>query len=77
MPAALAEWLLLEVPNGLPAERAALTEPIAVGWRAVQHARLTPEDVPLRQRASRQRKVGGNYRMDVFDREAGDFGTQS
>ena len=26
----LAEWLLLEVPNGLPADRAALTEPIAV-----------------------------------------------
>src|SRR5262249_57149627 len=43
----LAERLLLEVPNGLPADRAALTEPIAVGWHAVQHARLTPEDVPL------------------------------
>jgi threonine dehydrogenase-like Zn-dependent dehydrogenase len=43
----LAEWLLLEVPNGLPADRAALTEPIAVGWHAVQHARLRPEDVPL------------------------------
>jgi threonine dehydrogenase-like Zn-dependent dehydrogenase len=43
----LAERLLLEVPNGLPAERAALTEPIAVGWHAVQNARLTKDDVPL------------------------------
>jgi threonine dehydrogenase-like Zn-dependent dehydrogenase len=43
----LAERLLLEVPNGLPAASAALTEPIAVGWHAVQKARLTPQDVPL------------------------------
>ncbi|HJU17382.1 MAG TPA: zinc-binding dehydrogenase [Stellaceae bacterium] len=43
----LAERLLLEVPNGLPAAHAALTEPIAVGWHAVQHARLTQDDVPL------------------------------
>jgi threonine dehydrogenase-like Zn-dependent dehydrogenase len=43
----LAERLLLPVPNGLPAAHAALTEPMAVGWHAVQHARLTKEDVPL------------------------------
>ena len=43
----LADKLLLEVPNGLPASSAALTEPIAVGWHAVQQARLTAEDVPL------------------------------
>src|ERR1700679_3976672 len=43
----LADRMLLAVPNGLPADRAALTEPIAVGWHAVQHARLAPEDVPL------------------------------
>jgi threonine dehydrogenase-like Zn-dependent dehydrogenase len=43
----LAERLLLEVPNGLPAAQAALTEPIAVGWHAVQNARLTRDDVPL------------------------------
>jgi threonine dehydrogenase-like Zn-dependent dehydrogenase len=43
----LAERLLLEVPNGLPAAHAALTEPIAVGWHAVQKARLSPDDVPL------------------------------
>jgi threonine dehydrogenase-like Zn-dependent dehydrogenase len=43
----LADRMLLPVPNGLPAASAALTEPIAVGWHAVQHARLTPEDVPL------------------------------
>ena len=43
----LAERLLLPVPNGLPASHAALTEPTAVGWHAVQRARLTSEDVPL------------------------------
>ena len=43
----LAERMLLPVPNGLPADRAALTEPIAVGWHAVQKARLAPDDVPL------------------------------
>ena len=43
----LADKLLLPVPNGLPAAHAALTEPIAVGWHAVQNARLSPEDVPL------------------------------
>ena len=43
----LADRLLLEVPNGLPAAHAALTEPVAVGWHAVNFARLTPEDVPL------------------------------
>ena len=43
----LAERLLIEVPNGLPADKAALTEPIAVGWHAVQHARLSAQDVPL------------------------------
>jgi threonine dehydrogenase-like Zn-dependent dehydrogenase len=43
----LADRLVLPVPNGLSAANAALTEPIAVGWHAVQHARLTPEDIPL------------------------------
>jgi threonine dehydrogenase-like Zn-dependent dehydrogenase len=43
----LAERMLLPVPNGLPAASAALTEPMAVGWHAVQQARLAPEDVPL------------------------------
>ena len=43
----LADRLLLEVPNGLSAEHAALTEPVAVGWHAVQFARLAAEDVPL------------------------------
>ena len=43
----LAERMLLEVPNGLPATQAALTEPIAVGLHAVRNARLTTEDVPL------------------------------
>ena len=43
----LAERLLLQVPNGLPAAHAALTEPMAVGWHAVQMARITDGDVPL------------------------------
>lgn len=43
----LSERLLLEVPNGLPTEHAALTEPMAVGWHAVEKARLAAEDVPL------------------------------
>jgi threonine dehydrogenase-like Zn-dependent dehydrogenase len=43
----LADRMLLPVPNGLPASTAALTEPLAVGWHAVQNARLTPGDVPL------------------------------
>src|ERR1700730_13705276 len=43
----LTEFLLLEVPKGLSTERAALTEPMAVGYHAVQKARLGPDDAPL------------------------------
>lgn len=43
----LTEKLLLEVPNGLSTERAALTEPMAVGYHAVQKARLDRDDLPL------------------------------
>ncbi|HEY0419863.1 MAG TPA: zinc-binding dehydrogenase [Acetobacteraceae bacterium] len=43
----LANRMLLEVPNGLPAAHASLTEPMAVGWHAVQHARLEQGDLPL------------------------------
>ncbi len=43
----LNEMMLLEVPNGLSTDHAALTEPMAVGWHAVARANLTPEDVPL------------------------------
>lgn len=43
----LADRMLLPIPNGLPADKAALTEPIAVGWHAVNGARLEPGDVPL------------------------------
>jgi threonine dehydrogenase-like Zn-dependent dehydrogenase len=43
----LNEMMLLEVPNGLSTERAALTEPMAVGYHAVAKANLTPQDVPL------------------------------
>ena len=43
----LQEALLLPVPEGLPTEYAALTEPMAVGLHAVEKARLGPDDVPL------------------------------
>ena len=43
----LTEFLLLEVPNGLSTERAALTEPMAVGYHAVKKARLEKDDAPL------------------------------
>jgi threonine dehydrogenase-like Zn-dependent dehydrogenase len=43
----LAEPLLLPVPNGLPSEAAALTEPLAVGEHAVAKARLERTDAPL------------------------------
>lgn len=43
----LFEPLLLAVPNGLPTELAALTEPAAVGYHAVQMSRIAPNEVPL------------------------------
>jgi threonine dehydrogenase-like Zn-dependent dehydrogenase len=43
----LSEALLLEVPNGLATEQAALTEPMAVGVHAVAKARLQPDDATL------------------------------
>ncbi|MDE2562331.1 MAG: zinc-binding dehydrogenase [Sphingomonadales bacterium] len=43
----LQEALLLEVPNGLDAERAALTEPMSVGEHAVAQASVTRQSVAL------------------------------
>jgi threonine dehydrogenase-like Zn-dependent dehydrogenase len=43
----LSEPLLLEVPNGLAAEHAALTEPLAVGIHAVAKANIRGDEVPL------------------------------
>ena len=43
----LTEALVLDVPNGLATEQAALTEPMAVGLHAVDKARLMPGDKPL------------------------------
>jgi len=43
----LSEPLLLEVPNGLPPEQAALTEPLAVGVHAVAKANIRGGEVPL------------------------------
>jgi threonine dehydrogenase-like Zn-dependent dehydrogenase len=43
----LSELFLLRVPNGLPTEHAALTEPMAVGVHAVAKARLAAGDAPL------------------------------
>jgi threonine dehydrogenase-like Zn-dependent dehydrogenase len=43
----LAERMLLPVPEGMNPDHAALVEPMAVGVHAVEHARITAEDVPL------------------------------
>src|SRR3984893_17698094 len=43
----LSDALLLEVPNGLAAEHAALTEPLAVGIHAVEKANVRGDEVPL------------------------------
>ncbi|PZU48216.1 MAG: alcohol dehydrogenase [Sphingomonas sp.] len=43
----LNECNLVPVPNGLSAEHAALTEPMAVGLHAVNRARIAPDDVAL------------------------------
>jgi threonine dehydrogenase-like Zn-dependent dehydrogenase len=43
----LTEGMLLEVPNGLSSEHAALTEPMAVGYHAVEKARMDQRDTPL------------------------------
>jgi threonine dehydrogenase-like Zn-dependent dehydrogenase len=43
----LSEALLLEVPDGLAADHAALTEPLAVGIHAVEKANVRGDEVPL------------------------------
>jgi len=43
----LSDALVLPVPNGLPTEKAALTEPFAVGLHAVEKARLDADSVAL------------------------------
>jgi len=43
----LTEAMVLPVPNGLPTEAAALTEPFAVGAHAVAKARLDPDSVAV------------------------------
>ncbi len=43
----LFEPMLLAVPNGLPTEHATLTEPVAVGFHAVQKSRIQKDEVPL------------------------------
>ncbi len=40
----LSEMLMVPVPNGLPSEQAALTEPLAVGVHAVARARIAAGD---------------------------------
>jgi threonine dehydrogenase-like Zn-dependent dehydrogenase len=39
--------LALPVPNGLPADKAALTEPMAVGWHAVQRGEVKKGQVAI------------------------------
>ncbi|MFF5075453.1 zinc-binding dehydrogenase [Actinoplanes sp. NPDC000266] len=41
------ESLTLAVPNGLPADVAALTEPMAVAWHAVNRGEVTTKDVAV------------------------------
>lgn len=43
----LSEAVLLAVPNGLPTDQAAMTEPFAVGLHAVAKAHLEPKSVSL------------------------------
>jgi threonine dehydrogenase-like Zn-dependent dehydrogenase len=43
----LSAALILPVPNGLPTEYAALTEPMAVGLHAVNKARMDASDAPF------------------------------
>ncbi|HEY3950733.1 zinc-binding dehydrogenase [Phenylobacterium sp.] len=43
----LSEQLILPVPNGLPTDKAALTEPFAVGFHAVAKARMDDKSVCL------------------------------
>jgi threonine dehydrogenase-like Zn-dependent dehydrogenase len=40
----LSEWMLVPVPNGLPSEQAALTEPVSVGIHAVARAKIEAGD---------------------------------
>ncbi len=52
-PGAYAERVLVEesmmfaIPNGLPAETAVLTEPLAVAWHAVRRAEIKKDDVAV------------------------------
>jgi threonine dehydrogenase-like Zn-dependent dehydrogenase len=41
------ESMMMPVPNGLPAEIAALTEPLAVGWHAVRRSEVAKKDVAV------------------------------
>jgi threonine dehydrogenase-like Zn-dependent dehydrogenase len=41
------ESLMLPVPNGLPPDLSALTEPMAVGWHAVRRSEIGKRDVAL------------------------------
>lgn len=43
----LAAALALPVPNGLATEHAAMTEPMAVGWHAVEKGQVQPHDAAL------------------------------
>jgi threonine dehydrogenase-like Zn-dependent dehydrogenase len=43
----LTEALVLPVPNGLPTDQAAMTEPMAVGAHAVAKAKLEPKSIAL------------------------------
>ena len=41
------ESLMLPVPNGLPPDVSALTEPLAIGWHAVRRSEIGKRDVAI------------------------------
>ncbi len=41
------ESLMMPVPNALPAELSALTEPMAIGWHAVRRSEISKRDVAI------------------------------
>ncbi len=41
------ESMMMPVPNGLPPDRSALTEPLAVGWHAVRRSEIGKRDVAV------------------------------
>ena len=41
------ESLMMQIPNGLPVDASALTEPMAIGWHAVRRGEVKKDDVAI------------------------------